>query len=150
MGPLRARAVGRSDPARPDHSTYLSSETQTQAGIFVSGGPSDPPDVGGTTNDELVGVGDAKGGQISTAISEEERWAMALVKNALGLRGVPTEVQKRARESGRALGSIESARCDLFSRLPRISTVGAKSQLPGGWDDALPVQIESSGRQPLR
>ena len=62
-------------------------------GIFVSGGLSDPLDVGESLNDELVGVDDAEYRQVGTTASEEERWATTLFKDALELRVVSIEVK---------------------------------------------------------
>ena len=56
--------------------------------IFVSGGLSDPLDVGEALDDKFVGVDGAEYGKISASASEEESWATALFNDVVVLWAV--------------------------------------------------------------
>ena len=55
---------------------------------LVSGGLTDPLDVGEPLDNWSVGKDGAKYGQISTSSSKDERWARALFEDFLGLKGL--------------------------------------------------------------
>jgi len=57
----------------------------------VSGGLSDPFDVGKPLDDKLVGVYSTEYGQIGTATSKEESWTTTFFKDALVLQVVSIE-----------------------------------------------------------